>query len=731
MSKRAVLLTYLTKQSDGSHSCNLCSDLAPTKFSANSGATTWQYHLQHKHSLIWRDIDARLRSTSASTVAASTEVEESVGSPPPAKRQRQESTLSSSSARSTQSVSNIRDHFPAAEQLNPFPLLAHALTMGGIAYRFVESPAFRQFLAAIKWRGVMPSRAAVKNSITSQSLDLRAKLVMHLQSRPDPVSIALDGWTNVQHHKVTNIVLLAGGRPYYWTSIVNPMDSNTAEWLCEKILPIIVDTLIEEHNLRVVAVTADNEAVNGALIRKLRSTLPFLVHAPCAAHTIQLVVKNVLDSAAFSTIVDQFQDVLRYFDVKDHRNELKKMQLVKEVKPLCLKKPNDTRWSSTLMAIERILEMQKEVECCFEVPSIPNKREFFEQLKELKDFLRPFRAATDVIQQDRATLLDVYQQFIILWEHTRQKDARWAAVSLLQRWTQHVNVPATSACAILSFVTLPESLDQQAALDFIVKFGTDYLTYYEPEVDGLEGLLLLQLSDFMGRTGAFSSMESKWQLICSTKQQKVDARTVWRLFTNQALAHVAIALLSIPSSEASVERTFSLQAAVHNKQRNRLLDTSVENEMFLRFNANAFEKEMADECCCEMDDDFDAGDHAEAFALWEEAESHTIEQSTVPVVQEQIAEEPEEEKESAAAAASSSSRPQRTDSSVTHRNREFIDRWINENHVTTAFQFTREIRNRLENDAWERNRGGPSTKELEKQIRAEVRQRALEGSMTD
>ena len=268
-------------------------------------------------------------------------------------------------------------------------------------------------------------------------------------------------------------------------------------------------------------------------------------------------------------------------------------------------------------------------------------------MEELKSFLIPFRDATDVIQQDSATLFDVYQQFIVLWEHARNKDARWAATSLLQRWDQHVNKTATSACALLSFSSLPPSLPKQEALDFIVQFGVSYLKHYEPEiVENLEGTLLLQLSDFIGRTGVFASLESKWQMIRATKQRGVDPRAVWRLFMSVELSHVAIAL-SIPASEASVERFFSLQAAVHSKQRNRMLDSTVEAEMFLRFNHSSMERTMtpADpDFCTEMDDEFDDTSHAEAFMLWEEAETMTID---LDEVVSQEAEE-EEEKQSSA-----------------------------------------------------------------------------------
>ena len=135
--------------------------------------------------------------------------------------------------------------------------------------------------------------------------------------------------------------------------------------------------------------------------------------------------------------------------------------------------------------------------------------------------------------------------------------------------------------------------------------------------------------------------------------------------------------------------------------------------------------------CTEMDDEFDGSSHAEAFTLWEEAETMTIDE-----FDNQGTEEEEEQKQqpasaaaaataAAGAAAAGGAPPRRTDSGVIRGNQEFIEWWIEKERVTPAFSFTREVRNRLENDAWNRNRGGLSTKELEKQIRNEAQRRAL------
>jgi hypothetical protein len=145
------------------------------------------------------------------------------------------------------------------------------------------------------------------------------------------------------------------------------------------------------------------------------------------------VVKNVLESANFSDVVEQLHDLLRFFDLKEHRHELVRQQQNKlpegHKAPLSLLKPNDTRWSSTWLAAERVLVLKSALKRCMEVESIPNPVEFFDTLQELKDFLGPFRTATNVIQQDRATLYDVYQQFVLLWEHARKHNAKSAAAA--------------------------------------------------------------------------------------------------------------------------------------------------------------------------------------------------------------------------------------------------------------------------------------------------------------
>jgi hypothetical protein len=103
---------------------------------------------------------------------------------------------------------------------------------------------------------------------------------------------------------------------------------------------------------------------------------------------------------------------------------------------------------------------------------------------------------------------------------------------------------------------LHEALSQGDAQEFILSFGHEYLSYYGGRME-VEGALLLQLSDFYGKTGIFITMNSKLQKMEAEAQGNIDPRAVWRLFPGVELANIAIAILSVPASEASVHESRS------------------------------------------------------------------------------------------------------------------------------------------------------------------------------
>jgi hypothetical protein len=586
-----MLKADITVRADLTRSCNSCSDT----FSCNSDVAAWKGHYRVKHNRRFLELEAIMKMQQARTVSEvddtvsviSSAAAASVATASTSNSSSSSSRLSSSSKKQRTLVSMMQ---PTQQQ--SLDAIAAAFAVNSVAHAAIETPEFINMLRVLGYSGSLPSRKMLRNSIVQLAGDTRTKVAEQL--RGAVVTLAADGWTNVKRQKITNIVPVVNGVAYYWSSIVNTGE-NTAEWLAAQLLPVIL-SLSGEYGARVVGVVVDNEAVNGAAHRLLLPDLPFLIHVPCAAHTVQLVVRSCLSKPELASTVQQFVELVRLFDAKQHRIALRKMQEAHEVKLLVVQKPCDTRWSSLLTSAERMLLLEKEVvHVCLEaLPSIT--AEFWLKLRTLISFLKPFQVATDRIQRDFATLYTVYEQFTMLREHATKYP--WARSCIDERWEKRVHVEAVTASAMLSFVE-PVGLDKQAAQQFIVDFGTAYIFHYQlaPQKSQLQisDALTMQIAEFNGREGLFRGLNDRIdtakRVATAERAAGWSPRKVWLLYSELELGIVAAALLSISASEAAVERTFSSQGLLHSDRRNALGAASVEAEMMLKFNARTLLKE--------------------------------------------------------------------------------------------------------------------------------------------
>lgn len=615
---RALLLPHFPKLSAGvgtwcvacgfKHTADGQATIMPvTTFGAQSDSAVWKRHLLAKHKTLYDTIEQKhTGKRPAAAAVAAVDLESDVNSvvdliavtvdTPAAKRAKVAATTKSSSGASSHSSRNaavsynpIRNLFASCSQGAVLASFVRWLAVSSIAHNAAVSSECRNFLLALGWSGSLPSAEALKAERGRQAEELRNTLGSKLAHRT--VTMACDGWTNVRSSKVTNVVVIVDGRAYYWCSIVNAEERNTAEWMAARLLPVIL-TLTREWDARVAGFAVDNEAVNFSCLKQLRKDVPPLLHIPCAAHTLQLIVHSCLEHAVLAATVQQLTALIRHFDAKEHRVALLQLQRARNVKQLRIVKPCDTRWNSLLAAAQRMLQLEAEARCCFTLVHLPSiTSEFWNQLRALVDFLEPFRVATDALQSDAATLLTVYEQFVLLQKHIQEQHS-WAAESIMVRWNKHVNIPAVTATAVLSFVKLPPQLSMAKAQKFILDWGTRYLHYYHlvHEDDSLRDTrdtLTAQLADFQGRLGGFAAMnehmESLRRKACAAAP--FQAKKVWLLHSDFELSKVAVALLTLAPSEASVERSFSAQGSVHTKLRNRMADSSVQHEMFIKFNS--------------------------------------------------------------------------------------------------------------------------------------------------
>jgi hypothetical protein len=111
--------------------------------------------------------------------------------------------------------------------------------------------------------------------------------------------------------------------------------------------------------VKFAGVALDNENTENAFFDNLQDQLDFLLHIPCSAHVIQLVVKNILKHSTVKEAIDKMIEVLgEISSCKELRLKILNMQKTEGI-TVALVKPNTTRWNSTLNAIQRFIKYKK------------------------------------------------------------------------------------------------------------------------------------------------------------------------------------------------------------------------------------------------------------------------------------------------------------------------------------------------------------------------------------
>lgn len=563
--------------------CRHCPTDRLTRYGMGTSTTVLQRHVNVHHD----GAPPPLRSSSSSPSSSSSS--SLLFDSPPAKRK--------CTVQSTLDNGVIR-----IENSALLPALAKLWARRSLAHQIVEYDDFIDAALAIRSSTCpLPDRRQLRAAILAEAQSLRGRVIRQLRifCRSSPISIAIDGWTNVNTAKVTNVVLICGGEAYYWCSIVNGSHHNTASWLRDPLEEILNG--IKGQGLVFNALVADNERVNTTLWGLLLTPFPFLIHSSCAAHTVQLCVLKALDLPVIDPILTTMEAVIRQFRYKVNRLKLKQVQQAAVGSSLCLIRPCDTRWSSQMYAAERLLKLKTYIDLV-----LPQTSTFWYELEQLINFLKPFQLATDVMQKDNSCLYDIYLQFKHLLQHVEHIPSTsifYAAKGDLTNiinnmWYNHMNINAIISCATLSFDrwldSALESLTSEAEewfWDFAAKYSMAWNLSLSADYDELRRLAKSQWGEFEARaaTSSFRRLDrdiADERMLAKAQDRPFNPRLVWYLHLRHApvLAHAAVALLSVAGSEASVERTFSAQGDVHTDRRNRLADEIVEAEMFIKFN---------------------------------------------------------------------------------------------------------------------------------------------------
>ena len=469
-------------------------------------------------------------------------------------------------------------------------------------------------LAAKAGAGAVANRRALAMRAHDAASAVKLQVVAKLRVCRG-VTVGIDGWTNVRHDKVINLCPVGRGVAYYWDSMILKRGASAEE----QVVPIANGLrALNRAGIMVAAIVTDNEAVNGAMFRLLEDEFPFLLHIPCAAHTLQLCVKKALKLAPVAPCVKGLRALLLAFKhSKELRTLLKDQQGImrRGKQPLQLITIVPTRWNSVYAAAERVIELQDCLRPCIPLVisqlAVEKKKiyreltysdaSFWQPLATLIAFLVPYQIATDIVQSDDATVGDAHHQLATLMYKADALDDLHPLAPVKEelkhiihrQWVLHINLNVVILCSQFSFDSAYASFSNQEKVDaddWFVVWGAKFIRHYSLSIHDNELDIVRTLEDqrsqFVQREGLFGSLEKRRANLGSGRSLP---RRLWGsyLTTVPEIACCVVALLELTASEAAVERSFSRQGLVHTKTRNRLADDSVHVQMAFAFNSRA------------------------------------------------------------------------------------------------------------------------------------------------
>lgn len=503
------------------------------------------------------------------------------------------------------------------------------LNVESLPASLIESPYFHTVLDAyvkcIK-AGTAKPLSCGRRVVTASEIELvktiQQTVTESLQTSAYPLTLAFDGWQNTNHLHVQNIIAQSSNASVFLKSDLSK-DRATAENLFAFIAPVIDDLI--QKKIEVGGIVSDNASVNGKINKLISERYPWILTIPCASHTLQLCIVRLFERDA---IAEGVKSVVRdAVKAVTHSNvRLCEFLRVQGDDATYLVKPQKTRWNSYHRACSSVLKHRFPVQLALgrlgkdaEHPVLARMTPvFWDHLEKLVAFLDPFAYASNVIQSDQASLLDVHIQFSSLLQHVQSPPlclSHGASVmkdAILHHWNTHVKQEAVYMVARFAH----ETIDRKLFCDRIIAGASTWfyewaaqLWIHHQSLNSSQPLtaqehaselaltkqkIQLQYSQFLRNEFPYNRIRTQIETNRPTESRHsklftpFDAFTPWLamgdVVEGEELIHAVITLLSLNCSEASVERSFSQQKLTHSLLMNRKLPSTVERQMYIKSN---------------------------------------------------------------------------------------------------------------------------------------------------
>lgn len=268
------------------------------------------------------------------------------------------------------------------------------------------------------------------------------------------LSIVTDGWSNQRNEHMVNFVLTfpSESKHLLYSTICNSNERQTAENIAKDIEKIILEVGLE----KVSAVVTDNASNMKAAWDILEEKYPRLFCNGCAAHTFNLLVKDVVELSWAENVISKAMEITtfvksrtiildKFNSLQNYAREHGDIDHARTLKFVC-----NTRWYSHHTCVSRVLENKPVLELLYRhsvvnaidsgssrqrrisFQTIIGDFQFWEDLGKLVAILEPTCKFIGVLESNIADLSNVYRIFKTLSDSW--KDENELSTIVEYRW---------------------------------------------------------------------------------------------------------------------------------------------------------------------------------------------------------------------------------------------------------------------------------------------------------
>ena len=412
-----------------------------------------------------------------------------------------------------------------------------------LPFNLVEHDVFKQTIAMLRPGYAPPTRKKLAGPLLDQIYNEVTEAAASVLKGKN-VTLVQDGWSDIHNSPVIAHSVHTEEKSYFVNSVDTGTNRKTATYWASLAIEATEEATVK-FRCKVVAIVTDNE-------RKKKDNS--LTVYGCASHILNLLAKDITPSQ----VINQITEINKYFRNHHVPGSLLSNQ-IGSVKPQL---PVVTRWNSQMEYIRTYLInrpfflmilAQHEDVIETSIANLISNIGLYREARHFQAKIQPIATSLNKLQNDESNIADTCEEWNKLLEIEELDCHKY---KIQERYKQ-----AVTPIHLLANMLHPKYMGQRLTCEQ-QEVARNILIEQNPS-------LLPQLYQYQAKaepfpTSIFACTDSLkpttwWKTVKSSKNM-----------VSNELRDIAIKLLSLPSSSASIERIFSNFGIIQTKLRNRL-----------------------------------------------------------------------------------------------------------------------------------------------------------------